>query len=235
MANGAFGIQVRDNVVRTIEQLIPAAANKPAGARVEPTIRTVHHNSCDLPTSVAQIQALFNGGPANSVSIVFCGESHLYQQQTRPVRSARLSGRALGEDQRTWDKSDQDRQRAAGLLQTMGGVVYPAPDLVVIERGMEFDLPEIPATAREENLTGTLTNPQAGYALFPGQRSFMAAGYIFLCVAGGDQNHHDRVVVFFGEHHQDIITHFEYFARHSSADWVQKRPRRYLIIPSHVQ
>jgi hypothetical protein len=233
--NGAFGTEVRANALKAIEQLIPAATNKPAGTAVEAKITKVHHNSCDLTTSIAETQALYNGGPANGVSIVLCAENHLYQQQTRPVKTQKLSGKNLAEKQRDWDKSDLDRQRATGLLLTTGGVAYPAPDLVVFERGMQYTAPTVPATAREDNLTAPTINPGAGQGLRGAERSFVIAGYVFLCVAGGNQTHHDRVMIFFGENHTDIVEHFEYLARHSSADWVQRRPRHFLIVPSHVQ
>jgi hypothetical protein len=100
---------------------------------------------------------------------------------------------------------------------------------------MGYTAPTVPSTSREDNLTAPAKNPAAGQGLNADQRSFAVAGYMFLCIAGGDQNHHDRIIVFFGERHIDILDDLEYFVRHSSADWVQKRPRSYLIIPSQVQ
>src|SRR5262249_1477252 len=139
--------------------------------------------------------------------------------------------KALGEAQKYWDLSEQDRLRANGLLATTGGVVYPQPNLVIFERKMGYNAPPGISTAREDALmTPTGYTVNAGLNLNDRQRSFAVAAYIFLCVAGGPQNQHDRVLLFYGENHADIFDHIEYFAQHSTINWVQKRPRNYVII-----
>ena len=172
------------------------------------------------------------------ISIAFCAESHAYMNP-RPVKTPLLSGKALGDAQRFWDASLEDRNRAQGLLNLTGGVAFPTPALTIFERGMTgtYTVPAGVATTigREDNMTAPTGSPTAGQALNDESRSMAAAGYIFLSVAGGNQSLHDRVLVFYGENHSDLLNHLEYFASHTSIDWVAKRPRSYLIIPSQAR
>jgi hypothetical protein len=233
MKNKSFGIDVRTGVMATIEQLKPAATNLPAGGTVKSTTTTLRRENASLQAATAQLQGAFNGGAAGQISIVMCAESHDYQNP-RPVKTPKLKAKALGDAQKYWDLSEADRLRANGLLATMGGAAYPQPDLVIFERKMGYNAPAGISTAREDALmTPTGYTVNAGQNLDGRQRSFAVAGYIFLCVAGGAQNQHDRVVLFFGENHTDIFDHIDYFAQHTTVDWVQKRARSYTIISSN--
>ncbi len=70
-----------------------------------------------------------------------------------------------------------------------------------------------------------------GEGLTKRQRSMVVAGYILLCLASGDQTHTDKVIVFFGEEHEDILNHFETLAG-TLAPYVQGRTRTFLIVKS---
>lgn len=109
-----------------------------------------------------------------------------------------------------------------------------APTMVVFERGMAYPSPRITGhIARETNLT-TANAGDFGLGLSPSQRSMVVAGYLVLCLAGGDQNNIDKVILFYGEEHRDIIlNYFEYFAAHTQADYLKKRIRTLLMIRSY--
>jgi len=208
----ALGVPVSDSIVLTgtlkvIEDLIaanPAAINKANPPAQDPTKVT---------------------GSSPKSKNVIADITKLYTQQVIPSLSLSL----LGEDHNNAD----DATRATDVIQGVAAATITAT-LLVFERGMAAKYP-IPGVAqpivREENLT-TVVAGDMGLGLTKSQRSVVVAGYIFLLLAGGDQHTIDKVILFYGENHNDILTSFEYFVRHTTCSWVQNRPRTMMFFRS---
>ncbi len=126
----------------------------------------------------------------------------------------------------------RDLTRGQSLIDQMIGDPS-ARGLIVLERGMTYMTQGFGSTvALETNLTDSSAQPNLGFGLTAKKRSLVVAGYVFLCVAGGNQIAHDRVLLLCGENHSDIVKGFEYFVTHTTLTWMAKRPRSHHIIDS---
>jgi hypothetical protein len=208
--------------------------------------------------AIGTIQSLF---AKSGISIAVCAEDHRYKDDppvkpkidpyTKGMRDAINAGDTEGwlpkdlaaaqikiqlhaaakqtyRTQLAWYNAsmcDYKRGQSLALL-SGGGEQFPKPGLTILERGMTYD-PESNPVRESDIIKYGYTNKQ---------RSALIAAYIFLSVAGGDQGADDRVLVFFGEEHLDLLEYFEYFVRNSyMIPWVNKRKRNYGIIASHVR
>jgi hypothetical protein len=139
-------------------------------------------------------------------------------------------------------KSSADATRASGFLDYQrNGAMQPG--LVIIERGMKYDVKELPvqredAMTTSRNAPGQFlfdpTNPGMwGFGLTAAQRSIVVAGYVLLCLGSGSQTNSDRVAIVFGENHQDMMnTHFEYLIKNAGLRGLAQRKRTYLTVLS---
>lgn len=105
------------------------------------------------------------------------------------------------------------------------GISPYVPTLVLYEKGLSGKYP-VPSVAgslvvREEDIA-----PHFGASIK--QRSVVAAGYLVLCLMSGLQN--EKIVLFFGEEHQDIFTRMEEIAPAS----LKARYRYYQVILSYT-
>ena len=214
-----------------------------------------------LPETEAAIGKVRDTFGNSGISIAFCGEDHSYQhpepelkvpepsdwekqwekwynegelgehdaqdylrkkgQREKETEKAKSDFKIL---HKSWEQSVQDQSRAETLHNYVNGNNIAA-DLVVLERGMGYL--KVKNEIREETIL------EMGFRIR--QRSALVAAYIFLCVAGGDQTGNDRILVFFGDEHQDILECFEHYVNDSvEIPWVRKRKRNYCHIPSHV-
>lgn len=201
--------------------------------------------------AIGKVQEVF---AQTGISLAFCGEDHNYKYDRTVIepRSAeyqlmknwiatgeldpgdadylrRKQARArmksnVRAQQQVWDKSAQDRSRAETLQYYVRGSKL-AVDMVFLERGMIY--PKVPNEVREEAIL------KDGFKIK--QRSALVAAYLFLCVAGGDQTGDDRIIIFFGAEHADVLTAFEHLVLKSTqVPWVRKRKRNYCNIPTNV-
>lgn len=192
-------------IMRTINDLLTGATNVPAGNDVDAT-------SVDQKAATASVQSalqsLYNRQGAGSISIAIVGEDH---------------------------SNATDQNRATTLIAAaQNGTINPT--VLAFERGMTYGVGGLgQPIVRESNLTQPATNPNAWQGLSAAQRSRVVAGYLALILAGGDQNSIDRVLVFFGANHFDIVQNdFDYFARHSDAAYLLKRARTFMTIRSNA-
>jgi hypothetical protein len=203
---------VRKAVIKTIEDLKPAEQVVP-GNPVDAEKTVI--GSYKTNNVLSAVRKIYNRQGAGSISITLLGETH-----NNPTDTARANALIA--------------QMAAGNI---------TPTFLIQERGMTYAWPNPygGAIAREENLT-TVPGGNFGLGLTSAQRSMVVAGYIFLCLAGGPQVQTpppvtdviDKVFLFYGENHKDILDQFEYFARHSTANWVQNRARNLVVARSSV-
>lgn len=102
-----------------------------------------------------------------------------------------------------------------------------SPTLTAFERGLGTKYPL-------GGFTGSIVREDevVGANLGVKERSAFFAGFLFLCVACGDQSRRDDVLIFFGAQHSDILDCFEYYAQYSDATWMKKRGRSYAFIRS---
>jgi hypothetical protein len=132
-------------------------------------------------------------------------------------------------------RNDYDSERARTLI---GAITddEPSASLIVFERGMTYPHPASDApVVTEESLTSH-QGINFGLGLHIEQRSMVVAGYLVVCLASGDQRSADRVVLFYGERHADILSqYFDYFARHTSASHLLRRERTFLLVRSSVK
>ncbi len=201
--------------------------------------------------AIGKVQEVF---AETGISLAFCGEDHNYMYDRAVIEPRsdeyqlmknwiatgeldpgdadflrRKQARAkmkinVGQRQAIWDKSARDRSRAETLQYYVRGDRL-AVDIVFFERGMIY--PKVPKEVREEAI---LKN---GFKIK--ERSALVAAYLFLCVAGGDQTGDDRIIVFFGAEHADVLTAFEHLVLKSTqVPWVRKRKRNYCNIPTNV-
>jgi hypothetical protein len=195
---------VRKAILDTLTSASPVAINAPQGLDVDPEKEV--GSSPHTSHVVSDVEKIYRGLGESSISLVVCGEDHT---------------------------DERDHARAEFLIGAIAGGTI-APSIVLFERGMTYTTNGLAChLVRETNLT-TAPAGDFGLGLSKSQRSMVVAGYMLLCVAGGDQSTIDRFFLFYGENHMDILTHFEYFVRHTSATWVQRRPRNLFQIRSHV-
>jgi hypothetical protein len=196
-------------IIQTIQDLLPNAINKPIGSDIDAVIPP--DAAAKFNKALSTVKKIWDPQTAGSISIVLCGEAHD-------------------------DASDQERAKTFITEMGNGGLT---PSLVIFERGMSYSTQVINCDKAIETdmTTSTLRAPSVdfGLGLSGEERDMVIAAYILLCVAGGNQNDIDKVFVFFGENHKAILKWFDYYARHSAADWVQKRNRNLLTIRSSVQ
>lgn len=194
---------VRTGIMQVIEQLCAAATHKPAGPALAADKST--GSSPKTAKVLADVQKLYAAQGPGSISVTVLGETHGYPQ---------------------------DQARADTLIAAVAAGTL-ASTLLLFERGMTYAVAGVPCPiARETNLT-TIAAGDFGLGLSPAQRSMVLAGYVYLCLAGGPQNGVDSVLLFCGERHSDILTHFEYFVQHTTSNWTQNRARTLLLIRSH--
>jgi hypothetical protein len=123
---------------------------------------------------------------------------------------------------------DKDTDRADDIITAMAAGPY-TPGLLVTERGMTYTTSGLPCNvAREDSFSGSFN-----LGLTPKMRSIVAGGYIFACLASGNQNGSDNVSILYGENHHDILNYIEYFVQHSEFQYVKKRSRTYWIARSN--
>jgi hypothetical protein len=211
---------VRKAIMNTIETLKPAPAEV-LGKPVEAEKTVVA--SVQTDKVLAAIKKVHDSQYAGYISLIVVGETH--------------------------EKCPVDIQRTNDLIAQIGAQGGLTPTFLIYERGMNYAQPQgVAAIAQETNLTTVLAG-NFGLGLSAVQRSMVVAGYIFLCLAGGEQFETvppavqnqpppqpqpviDKVILFYGENHKDILDCFEYFARHSTANWLQNRPRQLVLIKS---
>jgi hypothetical protein len=211
--------EVREAVLAAVRTMLPAATNKSIAAAQTPTMPALAKPAASTVDAITgALQTAFTRA-AGTVTLVVVGESH----QARDAEDA------------------EDQTRAKALLDKMvEHSPLAATTLVVLERDLELRYKPYPSSfapqsAMEVALTEDYdTTLQQGLSKL--QRSTVIAGYVLLCLAGGDQNTVDTVVLFLGELHADALTEFEYFAKGatgaSGIDWVAKRPRMLLSFSS---
>lgn len=123
-----------------------------------------------------------------------------------------------------------DKDRAEELLNNI--TIDDDHFLLAFERGLTYSTSNMPVlTVREENITRAFNN-NFGLDLNAEQRSLVMAGYITACLASGDQQTKDKVLIFFGENHHDILEHIEYFAKNLQGQALLGRLRGQLLIRS---
>lgn len=198
--------QVSAAVLKSVNNLVNGATNIPTGADL-PANST--NNAAN--TTPATVQKLYNAQQATSTSIVLLGESHVNQP---------------------------DHQRAVNYLAAMNATPPTlSPNLVVFERGLTYNAPNNIPIVRESNLTTAKANGgmvDFGMELSRVQRSMVVGGYLALCVGSGNQQDINRIILFYGANHNDIYTYFDYFARHTSAYYVEKETRNFFNIKSNA-
>ena len=206
----AVDSNVLSGAIKTIEKLCTSATNKAL-----PPARDAASTTCSSPKSdkvIEEVSKLYGAQVAPSISLTLVGETH---------------------------RNDVDEARANSLIQE---VVKDRllPTVIVLERGLEYQVGGVSCQiTREKSLTTILQNGAEvdfGLTLSAKQRSIVVAAYIYLCLASGNQNTADKVLIFFGENHSDILTsHFEYFVRHTTSTWMQNRPRSLMMVRSSVR
>jgi hypothetical protein len=216
-----FGVAIppksmRNAVLAAISELMPARTNEPTGADVA---RITPHNG-NANNALTLIRNLYGGQGAGSISLTLLGEAH---------------------------DNNNDVQRGQAVIAAVD-TGNPAPTLTFYERYLNNG--EQNPTTR---LNGPYPWPTAGHytgrnvselslsyasgARFFGDqlniegRSMLVAGYLVLSTGGGDQHQTDRVLLFFGSQHADILEKYEQYAK-LYAPWILKRARTYLIINS---
>jgi len=156
-----------------------------------------------LEAASAAMKELHQNQGIGSISITLVGETH---------------------------KNEEDTNRGEALVDQIFDKTL-VPTYVIVERDLKYQTPYDKGLL-ESQLYSVYLGKDFSTAFSIKQRSMVIAAYLLLCLAAGDQNTIDKVVLFFGEEHQDIFTYFENYCQ--SFDWICKRPRTYLLIPSHV-
>lgn len=134
-------------------------------------------------------------------------------------------------DVQSYPGSLLDQARAKALILLANGAMRYLPDLMIMEKGLQYDVANHGRTViKEEDIMNNLQNEFTA-----DHRSAALAAYIFLCVAGGDQSGSSRILIFMGERHKNVFEFFEAFAQHSQViPWIKRRPRHYLLVRSNV-
>jgi hypothetical protein len=197
--------QVSAAVLKSVNDMITGALNIPTGNDKAPDARDGRAN-----TSIATVQTVYTAQQATSTSLVLLGEAH---------------------------NNQQDHQRAESYIAAMNTVPPTlTPTLVVFERALNYPAPGHVPVVRESNLTQALSGGgrvDFGEELSRVQRSMVVGGYLALCVASGNQHDINRVMLFYGANHNDILTYFDYFARHTAGYYVLKETRILFNIRSY--
>lgn len=194
-------------VMMAVNNLLPAATNVPGPTAPELDITQVDHKA-GTKKSLGDVQQLMSTQGAGSISLALLGETH---------------------------NDAKDQARANAFIADINRAAL-TPSMVVYERGLPYAVPNtgVPVV-REANLT---TVALGDFSIINGlsaaQRSMIVAGYLVLCLGGGDQSQADKLLLFYGANHSDILTrYFSYFARHTNASHLLKRPCTAMSIRSH--
>ncbi len=159
----------------------------------------------DTKSSLKDVKDLFNKQGPTTSSLVFLGETHT---------------------------NADDHSRALEFIAEIDAGNL-TPNVVVFERGLDYPNPVGVNIVRESNLTTTQSG-DFGLGLTYKQRSMVVGGYLALIVANGSQLDSNKILIFFGANHSDILTKFEYFAIHTSGNYIAKETRNLFSIRSHV-
>lgn len=136
----------------------------------------------------------------------------------------------VGENHNLISDKDRAQKLISQIFEEIG-----KPYLVVFERGLTYSVADSPVeVAREENLT-TVTNVDFGMALTCEQRSMVIAGYIVACLASGSQDTKDKVVIFYGENHCDILKNIKYFSKNLMGQVLLGRSIEYVFVASQEE
>jgi len=162
--------------------------------------------------------------PANADKALAATES-LYAKQAAGSISLTL----LGEDH----TNAQDAARARKFIAAINASTL-TPSLLVFERGMQYAVPAVSVIiVRESNLT-TVNGGDFGMGLSAAQRSMVVAGYLALLAGGGNQNDINKMLLFYGANHTDILKYFGYFAQHSPSSYLMQEPQTLVAVESYV-
>lgn len=209
---------MRDAVLATIEELMPTRTNQPTGADVAKT--TPHSGTATK--ALADIKKLYTGQGNGSISLTLVGEAH---------------------------NNANDVQRGQDIIAAVG-TGNPASTLMLYERylnsgevnpttGNNGPYPWPGGAYAGRNVSELSLSYASGARFFGDQlnvegRSALVAGYLVLTTAGGDQAQIDKVLIFFGAEHSDILEKYEQYAK-LYAPWLLKRARTYFIIDSFAK
>jgi hypothetical protein len=203
---GGTDSQVRAAVLKAVHNLITDETNMRGG----PELDAIETDS-PAKTLPAKVQELFAAQQQSSTSIVLLGESH---------------------------DNAEDRKRAGNYLTAIGTATPTlTPTVIVLERGLKYVVPAGIHIVRETNLTTAKRAGVAedfGLALTKSQRSMVVGGYLALCVASGNQQDINKILMFYGANHDDIFQHFDYCGRHTKGAYILKEVRQFFNIRSYV-
>jgi hypothetical protein len=138
----------------------------------------------------------------------------------------------LGEDHRY----APDQARAQGFISALGAANMP--DVLIVERGMNYDLGTI-SYMREENIETSNNAPGQflydqrnpgnwGLGLTAAQRSYVVAGYAVLCMYTRSSTGYNSMGIVFGANHQDIINAIEYLIKNVGVHRLASTRRTYV-------
>lgn len=157
-----------------------------------------------IEQSIEAINAFYADAPPHAIALAFLGEAH---------------------------DSAADTARAKAIIAAISSETLELT-LPIFERGMAEKYPSPKCDApivREENLT-QIRGCDFRWGLSAKQRSMVVAGYLVLLLAGGNQSPKEKVLLFYGDNHLDIIGYFEAFAAIPAAAHLLKRPRLSMAI-----
>jgi len=192
--------------------------------------------------AIDQLQAKIKPGnkPVGDSSVaprhepVLSGQHSLHLQMTMGQAGRNLGAGGIALVLLTEDHDHgEDKKRGRSVIAEVHSMFALEPTAIVLERKIGYYVPKgfTGITIDEDDLT-TSGGMKYGHGMGLHVRSVVIAGYVFLCLAVGDQKSQEKILIFFGENHKDILEHFEYFVQNSAADWVKLRPRSYTFIPS---
>jgi len=191
-------------VMSALSQLMPSATNKPTGGEIEPVNIKQPANA---DKALAASQSLYAKQAAGSISLTLLGEDHT---------------------------DAQDAARANKFISAINAGSL-TPSIIVYERGMTYPTPSTSVhIVRESNLTTISGARDFGLGLSRAQRSMVVAGYLVLLVGGGSQADINKILLFFGANHNDILKYFGYFAQHSPASYLLREPQSLINVLSNV-
>jgi hypothetical protein len=196
-------------VMRAVMEVLRTVATTRGEATVDPTKITLRPVR---PAECAKVAKAMRDAPRESgaITITLVGETH---------------------------RRTPDEERARQLLRLLESDPGLKQGLIIVERGMTYDMGD-QLYVREETMTSSANAPIElramyqgvwGMALTAAQRSIVVAGYVLFCIGKGQRTDVDRVAIFFGENHKDILaTHIEYLIRHAGLSGIANRPRTYI-------
>lgn len=213
----------QDKTVRgAIMKLIHESIAKPPlvqGKAIEPEVVTLRGpRNVQSLSVIEKLKKIYGSMSDGGISVTFLGETH---------------------------NDTNDQKRVEDYMSALKNGTLQLPTLTVFERGLTYDTASLSEGyyVRENDLTTSSNAPLGvvsplypgnwGFALSIDQRSMVVAGYIALSLAAElDQSKQERVMIFFGSEHADLVTkHLEYFYRHV-ANWIEVRKRVDLIVDS---